>query len=93
MDTLQQSVGDELHEIFIRTDRIIQHSLFCLIYRGVAVEPSKDTSFGNECLSSARQALEEHQACMNIIANMEEEFLETYVNWYRSTPSVHSLKC
>lgn len=92
MDTLRQSVGDELHEIFIRTDRIIQHSLFCLIYRGVPVEPSKDTGFGNECLSSARQALEEHQACMNIIASMEEEFLETYINWYRPHPCAHSPK-
>lgn len=93
MNTLRQSVGDEFHEIFVRTDRVIQHALFCLIYRGVPVESNQDTAFREECLSSARQAIEEHHACMNIVFNMEEEFLETYINWYRPTPGAYSLKC
>lgn len=93
MHTLRLSVGDEFHEIFVRTDRVIQHALFCLIYRGVPVESNQDTVFRKESLSNARQAIEEHQACMNIVSNMEEEFLETYINWYLTTRGTSSLKC
>ncbi|KAI8262983.1 hypothetical protein K4K58_013260 [Colletotrichum sp. SAR11_239] len=44
-------------------------------------EPGEGTVFGKECIASARQALEEHEKCMSIIHKLDEDFLETYVNW------------
>ncbi|RTE83564.1 hypothetical protein BHE90_001940 [Fusarium euwallaceae] len=81
MDMLRQSVGDELHEVLVRTDRVVQLSLLCLIYKGVPAETGDATASREEYISTAREALDEHQTCMSIIANMEDDFLETYINW------------
>ncbi|KAI8188592.1 hypothetical protein K4K48_006462 [Colletotrichum sp. SAR 10_66] len=47
----------------------------------IPAEPGEGTVFGKECIASARQALEEHEKCMSIIHKLDEDFLETYVNW------------
>lgn len=79
---MKDAVGDLFFEAFICTTRVTHLSLFCLIYRAIPAEPGEGTVFGKECIASARQALEEHEKCMSIIHKLDEDFLETYVNWY-----------
>ncbi|KAF5489358.1 putative transcriptional regulatory protein [Colletotrichum siamense] len=81
MQAMKDAVGDLFFEAFICTTRVTHLSLFCLIYRAIPAEPGEGTVFGKECIASARQALEEHEKCMSIIQKLDEDFLETYVNW------------
>ncbi|KAL3301553.1 fungal specific transcription factor [Colletotrichum asianum] len=81
MQAMKDAVGDLFFEAFICTTRVTHLSLFCLIYRAIPAEPGEGTVFGRECIASARQALEEHERCMSIIHKLDEDFLETYVNW------------
>ncbi|KAL0937460.1 fungal specific transcription factor [Colletotrichum truncatum] len=81
LEALRNAVGDTVYKAFISTTRVTHLSLLCLIYRAIPADPGEGTIFGKECILNARQALEEHQRCMTIIANFEEDFLETYINW------------
>lgn len=86
MQAMKDAVGDLFFEAFICTTRVTHLSLFCLIYRAIPAEPGEGTVFGKECIASARQALEEHEKCMSIMYKLDEDFLETYVNWYDQPP-------
>ncbi|KXH49002.1 fungal specific transcription factor [Colletotrichum salicis] len=78
---LRDVVGEQLQEAFIRTDRVNQLSLSCLIYRAIPPEEDETTAFGGACIASARQALEEHQRSMALVVGMEDYYLEAYINW------------
>ncbi|KXH37251.1 fungal specific transcription factor [Colletotrichum simmondsii] len=78
---LREIVGEQLQEAFIRTDRVNQLSLSCLIQRAIPPEVGEIGAFGGACIASARQALEEHQRCMTLVVGLEEYYLEAYINW------------
>lgn len=78
---MRQAIGNGSLEAFISTAKVIHLSLFCLIYRAIPAEPNQGTIFGQECIDSARRALEAHKACMSVVARLEEDFLDSYVNW------------
>ncbi|KAL0779004.1 hypothetical protein CaCOL14_003488 [Colletotrichum acutatum] len=79
--TVREIIGEQLQEAFIRTDTVNQLSLCCLIHRAIPPEAGEISAFGGACIASARQALEEHQRCMILVAGMEEYYLEAYINW------------
>ncbi|KAK1466484.1 fungal specific transcription factor [Colletotrichum cuscutae] len=81
IQAMKGAVGELFYEAFVSTQRLTHLSLFCLIYRAIPAEQGEGTVFGKECIATARQALEEHQKCMAIIHDLDEDFLETYVNW------------
>ncbi|KAK1517966.1 fungal specific transcription factor [Colletotrichum costaricense] len=81
IQAMKGAVGELFYEAFVSTQRLTHLSLFCLIYRAIPAEQGEGTVFGKECIATARQALEEHQKCMAIIHELDEDFLETYVNW------------
>ncbi|KAI5861123.1 fungal-specific transcription factor domain-containing protein [Durotheca rogersii] len=76
-------VGDVLHELLWHSDRLSQLSLLTLIYRGIPPAKPSGSAFCEECVATAREALKEHERCLNIITskNMQSIFLELYVNW------------
>ncbi|KZL75901.1 fungal specific transcription factor [Colletotrichum tofieldiae] len=80
-EKLAEAIGKQLYEAIVRTDKVNQLSLACLIYRAIPPEAGEKTVFGKACIATARQALEEHQRCMASVAGLEEYFLEFYVNW------------
>jgi len=78
---MRQAIGNGSLEAFECTAKVVHSSLFCLIYRAIPAEPNQGTIFGQECIDSARRALEAHKESMSVIARLEEDFLESYVNW------------
>ncbi|KAF6806883.1 fungal specific transcription factor [Colletotrichum sojae] len=81
VEALRQALGVDLVDVFDHTNSVNHLSLFCLIYRAIPPDPSEGTIFSKECIESARQALEEHRRCMEVLIKVEEEFLESYINW------------
>ncbi|RFN47656.1 fungal specific transcription factor [Fusarium flagelliforme] len=81
LDAMRQAIGSGSLEAFECTAKVVHLSLFCLIYRAIPAEPNQGTIFGQECIDSARRALEAHKESMSVVARLEEDVLESYVNW------------
>ncbi|EQB43260.1 fungal specific transcription factor [Colletotrichum gloeosporioides Cg-14] len=60
----RQVLGNTIDDIFIQCDKISNLSLMCLIYRSVC---QNNVPFCEECISTAREALEEHTRSMSLI--------------------------
>ncbi|KAE8319713.1 hypothetical protein BDV41DRAFT_559872 [Aspergillus transmontanensis] len=79
----RRAIGDDLHEIIRRSDRVCNLSLLSLIYRAIPPEKPSGTAFCDECIATAREALKEHEKCVALILSCpwDESFLEMYINW------------
>ncbi|KAE8403042.1 fungal-specific transcription factor domain-containing protein [Aspergillus pseudonomiae] len=79
----RRAIGDDLHEIIQRSDRVCNLSLLSLIYRAIPPEKPSGTAFCDECIATAREALKEHEKCVALILSRpwDEDFLEMYINW------------
>ncbi|KAK3304983.1 uncharacterized protein B0T15DRAFT_531016 [Chaetomium strumarium] len=80
-DAVGQAIGVKFFDAFDHITRVSHLSLFCLIYRAIPPEPGDGTVFGKDCIASAREALEEHKRCIAILTKVEDELLESYLNW------------
>lgn len=57
--------------------------MLTLIYRAMPQGPGSRTTFGPECITSARCALESHQAVVRAFGMQDSPLLlSSYVNWY-----------
>ncbi|TDZ21191.1 hypothetical protein Cob_v005838 [Colletotrichum orbiculare MAFF 240422] len=81
LEVMRDAVGERFFEAFVSTTRVTHLSLFCLIYRAIPAEPNEGTIFGKECITSAREALRAHERCMAVVADFEQDIIETYINW------------
>ncbi len=81
MEEAREHPADFLLDIFSRADKISHLAIITLIYR--SVQPSSDTgsSFCNECLSSAKECLEEHKQVFSLLQDAESSTVELYVQW------------
>ncbi|CAG8341143.1 unnamed protein product [Penicillium salamii] len=65
------------------SDDVMRLSILTLIYRAMPQGPTSRTTFGLECITSARCALESHQAVVRAFGMQESPLLlSSYVNWY-----------
>lgn len=78
---LYAAVGDRRWGLILRGDRVAQLALKCLVYRNISPPAGSGAAFLEECISTAREALMEHQLCMMQLANEESSFVETYFIW------------
>ncbi|RSL45701.1 hypothetical protein CEP54_014167 [Fusarium duplospermum] len=72
-----------LIQVLWRSDRICNLSLLTLVYRSLPPVECSNSSFSEECISSCREALEEHQQCMALIesAGSKGAFIELFIGW------------
>ncbi|CAI7599131.1 unnamed protein product [Penicillium viridicatum] len=81
-----QSSGDECEREQIHfisaSDEVLRLSILTLIYRAMPPEPNSETTFGLDCITSARCALESHQAFIRGFGMQASSLLlSEYVNW------------
>lgn len=81
MELRRQSIGNEMHELFQRADRISHLATLTLVYRAIPTGPYSNSVFCDECIATACQALNEHRKCLDILKNVEDEVLEMYLQW------------
>ena len=76
-------LGCQLHEIAKRADRVIGLSMLTLICRGMETQTPQVSTFSRECVAAARDAVREHNQCVDLINNDPRKtvLLETYINW------------
>ncbi|OQD65884.1 hypothetical protein PENPOL_c005G07269 [Penicillium polonicum] len=92
-----QSSGDECEREQIHfisaSDEVLRLSMLTLIYRAMPPEPNSETTFGLDCITSARCALESHQAFIRDFGMQASSLLlSEYVNWIiLFTPFVPSI--
>ncbi|KAL6915323.1 hypothetical protein FSST1_006818 [Fusarium sambucinum] len=79
-EALRQATSNEFLEVFTCTEKVIHLSLICLTYRAIPPEANQGTIFGRECISSAHKALKAHRRCMSLVAELDNDFLQSYVN-------------
>ncbi|RSL85321.1 hypothetical protein CEP51_003411 [Fusarium floridanum] len=72
-----------LVRVLWRSDRICNLSLLTLVYRSLPPAECSNSSFSDECISSCREALEEHQQCMALIESggSRTAFIELFIGW------------
>ncbi|KAJ5466061.1 hypothetical protein N7530_009848 [Penicillium desertorum] len=64
------------------SDEVLRLSILTLIYRAMPPDPGSRTTFGPECITSARCALEAHKAIVRGFEMHESSLLlSVYVNW------------
>ncbi|KAF5484864.1 putative transcriptional regulatory protein [Colletotrichum siamense] len=66
-------LGNTIDDIFIQCDKISHLSLMCLIYRSIC---QNDVPFCEECISTAREALEEHTRSMSLIDSRDTHLFD-----------------
>ncbi|CAG7979764.1 unnamed protein product [Penicillium salamii] len=79
--TKEESIKQQIYFI-AASDEVLRLSMLTLIYRAIPPEPISKTSLSLECITSARCALESHQAFIQGFGmNYSSFYLSTYVNW------------
>ncbi|KGO44534.1 Transcription factor, fungi [Penicillium expansum] len=69
-------------EFIAASDEVLRLSMLTLIYRAMPPGSSSRTTFGPECITSARCALESHQTIVRAFGMQESPLLlSAYVNW------------
>ncbi|KAK9857508.1 hypothetical protein MYU51_021017 [Penicillium brevicompactum] len=69
-------------EFTTASDEVMRLSMLTLIYRAMPQGPGSRTTFGPECITSARCALESHQAVVRAFGMQDSPLLlSSYVNW------------
>lgn len=69
----------------IMSDDVLRLSMLTLIHRAMPHNDLK-TTFSDECIASARHALERHEALIRDLDLKESIMLATYINWYIHPP-------
>ncbi|CAI7608092.1 unnamed protein product [Penicillium crustosum] len=81
-----QSSGDEYEReqihLISASDEVLRLSMLTLIYRAMPPEPNSGTTFGLDCITSARCALESHQAFIRGFGKQASSLLlSEYISW------------
>jgi hypothetical protein len=75
------AIGDHYWDLMSRGDRVARLALMCLIQRNIPPPAGSSTAFSDECISTAREALSEHQVCMTALASEPSSIMELYLTW------------
>ncbi|KAH6691452.1 hypothetical protein F5X68DRAFT_201938 [Plectosphaerella plurivora] len=78
---MQQAIGGRYWDIMCHSDRVARLALMCLIQRNIPPTAGSGTAFSEECISTAREALLEHQICMTALASEPGSIMEIYLTW------------
>jgi hypothetical protein len=81
MEEIQATAGDNIAEIFTRTERITGLAVLTLIYLTIEPDIAAGTVLSSQCISVALRALSEHQECMRLLEHTEHNMVEFYVQW------------
>lgn len=71
----------EFVEVFLRGDEVQFHVTKTLVYRVIPAPEGSVTRFCDECLESARRAMQTHQSCIHLL-DVSVHLRSMYVHWY-----------
>jgi hypothetical protein len=77
----RQALGDDTHRLFRGADRIHFLTTLTLIYRMVPASSGSGSAFCEECITTANEALYEHQQCLPVLRNVECNMVQMYLQW------------
>ncbi|KAM0517595.1 hypothetical protein ACHAPS_008073 [Verticillium nonalfalfae] len=78
----RQALGESLHELFTRAFHVSYLSLLTLIYRGIPTDGAAgNVAFCDECIVTARQAMEEHGRCIRLLREQTDNVHAFYISW------------
>jgi hypothetical protein len=80
LELRRRAIGNEMHELFLRADNISHLSTLTLVYRAIPGIYSNSV-FCHECVSTAAEALKEHQKCLAMLKKVDGNILQMYVEW------------
>lgn len=81
LEQRRRALGNDLHELLNRADKVSYLSIMTLIYRGIPASPRSGSAFCEECVEMAHQALDEHKSCIELMGRLEGNIVELYVQW------------
>lgn len=84
LEERRRALGDTMHELLNRADKVNHLSTMALIYRGIPSGPRSGSAFCEECVDVAHQALDEHKSCIELLRGLEGSIVGLYVQWYVS---------
>lgn len=75
---------------YFASDEMIRLSMLTLIHRAMPMQQDSITTFNNDCILSARAALENHLQIVTKIGAQDSSMLSIYINWYLVPDPRHS---
>jgi hypothetical protein len=83
-DQVSRKLGTVLSQLCFRSERVTSLSMLTLIYRSIPPDKPGGSVFCDECIATARQAVKEHEKCVEIFTSTEKQsnYFLLYVNWY-----------
>ncbi|KAI9155633.1 Oxidoreductase swnN [Paramyrothecium foliicola] len=81
LEILRENPDDLLPKLVGRADRISHLAIITLVYRSIQPSSSTGSAFSDECLSSAKECLEEHKEVFSLLQDVESSIVELYVQW------------
>lgn len=76
----------EIVDVFIKGDQVQFNVTMTLVYRAIPAPEGSPSRFCNECLDSARKAMQSHQECISLM-KYGSYIKSIYVHWYVQAPS------
>ncbi|KAF4344571.1 hypothetical protein FBEOM_1469 [Fusarium beomiforme] len=80
-ESIAANIGDTQSEVFRCTDKVAYYSMRCLVFRAVKPSPLTPSAFCDECLSAAKDGLEQHRLCLSMLKTVEAMVFEFYMHW------------
>jgi hypothetical protein len=75
------SIKEQLRLLFA-SDKVFRLSLLTLIYQAMPTQSEPSRSFSEECVSSAREALDCHRQSARELGQEGLSVMSAYINWY-----------
>ncbi|KAH7271718.1 fungal-specific transcription factor domain-containing protein [Fusarium solani] len=82
-DQVSRKLGTVLSQLCFRSERVTSLSMLTLIYRSIPPDKPGGSVFCDECIATARQAVKEHEKCVEIFTSTEKQsnYFLLYINW------------
>ncbi|KAL2846076.1 hypothetical protein BJX68DRAFT_129594 [Aspergillus pseudodeflectus] len=72
---------NRVESIYIQCDEVCRYSTLTLIYRAIPPQAGATGTFINECIQSARNALQSHKSCMAVLKEATPATKLSYLHW------------
>ncbi|EMR72049.1 putative fungal specific transcription protein [Eutypa lata UCREL1] len=80
--SFREAIGSLAYDTFYYSEKVSYLAVLTLIYRSIPPSPYSGSAFSEECISTAIQALEEHEKCISRLHDHQNDnVLSLYIEW------------
>ncbi|KAL9110672.1 MAG: hypothetical protein Q9227_004849 [Pyrenula ochraceoflavens] len=77
----QKAQQNRVLHMLLKSEDVVHFSLLTLIYRAMPHQPGSISTFDERCIMAARQTLDLHQNCVDVMHRTDSSLLAIYITW------------